>query len=310
MAFLNAFGKYLPARVVGNQELGALLGVTPEWIESASGILERRYAAETETVVDLALQAAVNCLERSDTTLSQLAMIVVACGSADRQFPGPGVQVAARLGIPGIPVIDLPLPSSGALFGIALAARFADGQGPVLVIASERMSAIIRREPMDRNTAILFGDGAGACLVHPDQGPAEIRDSILCSDGTYSEDLRLEFGEPLRMNGPSVMLQAARKMPRAITDLLARNRIQPSDVGVFVLHQANQNLLDRVARALDVPGEKLFSNIRGYGNTSSASMLIAAAEWQEATGFTPRVPVILAAFGAGFHWGALLAAGV
>ena len=309
MAFLRAFGKYLPSRVVDNQELGAALGVTPEWIESASGIRERRYAGEAESVADMAVAAARDCLQRSGIEGSQLTMIVSASGSAERQFPGPAVTIAVRLGIPGVPAIDLPMPSSGALFGIALASRFPAGEGPVLVVAGERMARIVRREPADKNTAILFGDGAGACVVDPGAGAAEIRDCLLQSDGANSEDLRLEFGGALEMNGPSVLLHAARKLPRAISDLLGRNRIAPSEVGAFLLHQANQNLLDRVARALQVPPDRVFSNIRRYGNTSSASLLIAAAEWQEAAGFSPRMPVVLAAFGAGFHWGALLAAG-
>ena len=310
MAFLRAFGKYLPSRVVDNRELGAALGVTPEWIESASGIRERRYAGEGESVADMAVSAARDCLRRAGVEGSQLAMIVVASGSAERHFPGPAVSIAGRLGIPGTPAIDLPMPSSGALFGIALAARFPAGEGPVLVVAAERMSRIVRREPVDKNTAILFGDGAGACLVDPGRGAAEIRDCLLHSDGAYSEDLRLECGGALEMNGPSVLLQAARKLPRAIADLLDRNRVPASEIGALLLHQANQNLLDRVARALQIAPDRVFSNIRGYGNTSSASLLIAAAEWQEAAGFSPRVPVVLAAFGAGFHWGALLAFGV
>jgi 3-oxoacyl-[acyl-carrier-protein] synthase-3 len=309
MAFLSAFGKCLPSRIVGNRELAARIGVAEDWIESVSGIQERRFAEETESIVDLALGAAQDCLGRSGMASSQLGMVVVASGSADRQFPGPSVQLACRLGVQGIPTVDLPMPSTGSLMGIALAERFAARQGNVLVVAVERMSRIVLREPVDRNTAILFGDGAGACLVRPDAGLAEIRDFILCSDGTYSEDLRLEFGRPLEMNGPSVLLQAARKLPRAIADLLARNQINPLDVDAFLVHQANQNLLDRVARALGVPEQRLFTNIRRYGNTSSASMLIAAAEWQEASGFRPQLPVVLAAFGAGFHWGALLVTG-
>jgi 3-oxoacyl-[acyl-carrier-protein] synthase-3 len=309
MAFLSAFGKCLPARVVGNSELAARIGVAEDWIASASGILERRFAEDSETIVDLALGAAQDCLGHAGIASSQLGMIVVASGSVGRQFPGPSVELACRLGAQGIPTVDLPLPSTGSLMGIALAERFAARQSRVLVVAAERMSRIVMREPVDRNTAILFGDGAGACLVSQEAGLAEIRDFILCSDGTYSEDLRLEFGRPLEMNGPSVLLQAARKLPRVIADLLARNQLHPSDVAGFLLHQANQNLLDRVARSLGVPEQRLFTNIRRYGNTSSASMLIAAAEWQEAHGFQPHVPVVMAAFGAGFHWGALLVTG-
>ena len=309
MAFLSAFGKYLPARVVSNRELAARIGVAEDWIAGASGIQERRFAGDTETVVDLALGAAQDCLGRAGVEGSQLGMIMMASGSVDRAFPGPSVELACRLGVPGIPTIDLPMPSTGSLVGIALAEGIAPRQGKVLVVAAERMSQIVLREPVDRNTAILFGDGAGACLISRDAGIAEIRDYILCSDGAYSEDLRLAFGRPLEMNGPSVLLQAARKLPRVITDLLARNQLHPQDVAAFLVHQANQNLLDRVARAVGIPEQRLFTNIRRYGNTSSASMLIAAAEWQEADGFRPDMPVVLAAFGAGFHWGAMLVTG-
>jgi 3-oxoacyl-[acyl-carrier-protein] synthase-3 len=309
MAFLCSFGSYLPARVVSNIELGARLGVTAEWIEGASGIQERRFAGAGESVADLATLAAADCLAREQPAGSKPRMIIMASGSAERQFPGPGVQLACRLGLQGTPVIDLPLPSTGALFALALAEKFAADYGSVLVVAAECMSRIVLREPLDRNSAILFGDGAGACLVRTDNGIAEICDSILCTDGTYSEDLRLEFSRPLEMNGPVVILQASRKLPRVITDLLGKNSLSPADVDAYLLHQANQNLLDRVARVLQVPAEKFFSNIHRYGNTSSASMLIAAAEWHATVGFRPAVPAVFAAFGAGFHWGALLVRG-
>src|SRR5262249_50887527 len=158
----------------------------------------------------------------------------------------------------------------------------------------------------ERGTAILFGDGAGACVVSRQPGPAKILDSILQSDGAYADDLRLEFDGPLLMNGRSVILQASRKLPRAVSDLLDRNGRDPSSVDAFLMHQANQNLITKVAQALGVAPDRFFSNIHRYGNTSSASMLIAAAEWSRARGFRPGVPVCFAAFGAGFHWGALL----
>jgi 3-oxoacyl-[acyl-carrier-protein] synthase-3 len=112
------------------------------------------------------------------------------------------------------------------------------------------------------------------------------------------------------MNGRSVILHASRKIPAAIRTVLDRNRVAPGDVQAYLLHQANQNLLDKVAAALEVPPERFFSNIRRYGNTSSASMLIAACEWSRAEGFRPGAPTVFAAFGAGFHWGALLVRGV
>src|SRR5580698_833400 len=123
MAFLRAFGSYLPSRVAGNAELAALLGCDPDWILSASGISERRYAAENETVVDLAYQAATDCLTRSGVGPGDVGLLIVSSGSAERRFPGPAAETAARLGLNGTPAIDLPMASAGSIFGLALAAQ-------------------------------------------------------------------------------------------------------------------------------------------------------------------------------------------
>ena len=309
MAFFREFGSYLPARIVSNNEIGAMVGCDAEWIRNVSGIDERRFASDEETVADLALQAAKDCLDKSGVAASAVNMILVAAGSCERRFPGPAASVAKMLGVDGIPAIDLPMASAGSLFGISLAARLAESVGNILVIGAEKMSKVILLDPMERGVAILFGDGAGACLIAPDSGRALIVDSALYTDGAYAEDLKLEFGGPLEMNGRSVILQASRKIPRAISDLLEKHGRCAKDVGIFLMHQANQNLIVRIAQALGVAEDKFYSNIRRYGNTSSASMLIAAAEWVTAHGFEPGVPVCFAAFGAGFNWGSLLAVG-
>ncbi len=310
MAFVRAFGSYVPSRVVNNEELSALLGCDPAWILSASGITERRYASEAESVVDLAVRAGEDCLTRSGADASQIGFLILSSGSSARQFPGPAAETAARLGLAGIPAMDLPIASAGSLFGLALAANLSTAYGPVLLIASEKMSAVIARPPLDRNTAILFGDGAGACLVHPTEGSAELVDSCLHSDGTFAQDLRLDFEQPLHMNGGVVIRHASRKVPAVIRELLDRRQLSPSDVSAYLMHQANQNLILRIAQSLEVAPEKFYSNIVRYGNTSSASMLIAAAEWNAQSGFRAREAVIFATFGAGFHWGALLAVGL
>ena len=309
MAFFKEFGSYLPARIVTNDEIGAMVGCDAEWIRNVSGIDERRFASDQQSVADLALHAALDCLKKAGLPASAVKMILLAAGSGERCFPGPAASVAKMLGVEGVPAIDLTMASAGSLFGISLAARLAEGVGNILVIGAEKMSNIILRDPMERGIAILFGDGAGACLISPDSGCAEIIDSALYTDGGYSEDLKLEFGCPMEMNGRSVILQASRKIPRAISDLLQKHGRSAKDVGIFLMHQANQNLIARIAQALGVAEEKFFSNIRRYGNTSSASMLIAAAEWVAAHGFEPGVPVCFAAFGAGFNWGSLLAVG-
>ncbi len=313
MAFLRAFGHYVPARIVSNAELAQLAACDPAWILSASGIEERRWALESETVVDMAELAARDCLARASAVPADIGLLLVSSGTSDRRFPGPAAETGARLGIPGIPAIDVPMASAGSLFAMAFGAKLAASHGRILVVATEKMSAAISPATpgalLDRNTAILFGDGAGACLIDPDQGAARILDSCIHSDGTYAADLRLDFNRPLFMNGRSVILQASRKLPGGIREVLERAAQPASSIDTFLMHQANQNLIVRVARAIDVAPEKFFSNIARYGNTSSASMLIAASEWIQAFGFRPGSPVVFAGFGAGFHWGALLAIG-
>ena len=306
MAFLKAFGRYLPQRVLGNEELAERLGVTAEWIVSASGIVERRISADHEGVVDMAVAAARDCLDRASLDAAEIGMLVVSSGSSEQRFPGPAASVAQRLGCAAIPAWDLPLASAGALFGLSMANAMAAQYGNVLVVAAEKMSTLALREPLDRNIAILFGDGAGACLVSARDGFAAISSEVLHSDGSFAGDLRAGWDGLLQMNGRSVIMQASRKLPAGIVEALAQAGIAAAQVEAFVMHQANQNLIDRVAQALGVPSTRFYTNIRRYGNTSSASMLIAAAEYFEGAPIAQR-PIVFAAFGAGFHWGALLA---
>jgi 3-oxoacyl-[acyl-carrier-protein] synthase III len=307
VAAIKAFGAYLPSRIVTNSELAARLDCESQWILDVSGIEERHYAGPQESVVIMGVAAARECLDHAGIKATDIGMILVSSGSSERRFPGPASAIAHALNIDGVPAIDLPMASAGSLFGMAIAAPLVAIHGNVLVIASEKMSSIAMREPLERGVAPLFGDGAGACLIGPGEGPARILDSVLHSDGAFAEDLRLDFDAPLAMNGRSVILQASRKLPSVIGELLERNGKAARSVKVFLMHQANQNLMDRVARALDVEAMRFYSNIRRYGNTSSASMLIAAAEWWRDPGPAAGDLICFAAFGAGFHWGALLA---
>ncbi len=304
MAFVRAFGRYLPSRVVTNAELASRLGCEADWIFNVSGISERRYATETQNVADLGFLAAQDCLAHAGP--SKIGFVIVSSGTSERRFPGPAAEIASKLGFAGVPALDVPLASAGSLFGLAMAANLASSSGQILLIAAEKMSSSIGD---DKNTAILFGDGAGACLIDPNEGLAELVRWELHSDGAYTSALRLELNAPIQMDGGTVIMQAARKIPAAIREVLDKAQRQPSAIDAFIMHQANQNLIVRVARALEVPPEKFFSNIARYGNTSSASMLIAAAEWNTQSGFRRGQPVVFASFGAGFHWGALLAIG-
>jgi len=300
MATILSFGRYLPDRVLDNADLAQKLGCDAAWIFESSGIEQRCIAGEGETIAVLAECASRHCLERARVDAAQIGLVILSSGTAERRFPGPAAELAHRLGLAGVPALDIPVASAGSLFGMALAAQLAPAYGTVLVAAAEKMSGPASSEPLDRNVAILFGDGAGACLIGNAGEGLAIVDAVLHSDGAYTENLRLEHTGPVRMDGRTVILQAARRIPAAIGEVLARQSVDASAVGAFLLQQANRN-------------------IQRYGNTSSASLLIAASEWWEQTAPARSAApittaasaagdlVCFAAFGAGFHWGALLA---
>jgi 3-oxoacyl-[acyl-carrier-protein] synthase-3 len=291
--------------MVPNSELASRVGCTAEWIESVSGIRERRWAAAETTVTDMAEAAAKDCLSRAGVDVSQVGMLILASGSAAPGFPAPSAELAQRLGLGVAPGLDLPMASAGSIFGLALASELAPSYGNLLVVAAEKMSAVIEAHELDQNTAVLFGDGAGAALVSAEGSRRKVSAAKLHTDGQYRGDLAYDWRSPFKMNGLTIILQAARKLPSVITEALEVAGVAAGDVETFLLHQANQNLLSRVAKGLQVPVERVYSNVARYGNTSSASLLIAAAEWERDGGSAG--PVVFAGFGAGLHWGALVA---
>lgn len=309
MSFIKGFGAYLPSRIATNDEIAARVGCDPGWIVSASGIEERRIAGPHESVVTMGVEAAKDCLSRCSMAPSDISLIIVASGSSEQRFPSPGTEIAHSLGFCGTPVIDLQMASVGSLYAMALASDLAPVYGPVLAIASEKMSPVVLGSEIHRDTAILFGDGAGAVVISPDSGLAVIRASCLHSDGAFASDLRLGLTGSLEMNGQVVILQSTRKIPSGITEVLQKAGLCAADIRWFIMHQANKNLIVRIARTLGVAADRFYCNIDRLGNTSSASMLIAAAEWSAAAGFVSGESIVFSAFGAGFHWGALVATG-
>ncbi len=309
MPYLRAFGHHLPARIVTNADLEARTGRSAASIEKSSGILERRYAAEGETVADLGLAAANACLAKANLSAGDIGLILFSSGSSERAFPGPASVLAQKLGLTTTPAIDIPVASAGSLIAIAFAADLAGRYGNVLVVASEIMSR--RIVDSDPDTAILFGDGAGACIVTSEGGPESLRiaDVRSSTDGNYAEALQLPHGGAIQMKGLDVIVQASRKIPRSIMDLLKKNNLKTGEIGVYLMHQANVNLIRKVATALEVPEERFFRNITIYGNTSSASLLIAASEWRAANPEPPARADCAGGVWGGINWGSVLVTG-
>jgi 3-oxoacyl-[acyl-carrier-protein] synthase-3 len=305
MSYLRGFGAYLPARVVSNDELASELGVEPSWILKSCGIEQRRYAADDETLVDLGCAAALDCLKNAGVGPEAIGFLLVSSGSAKVFCPGPASAIAARLGLGNVPAMDVPVASAGSIAGLVLAESLAGRFGLVLVVATEIMSRRVSRTPEGKDTAMLFGDGAGACLVSGEAGFARIAGIALHTDGELAGAISVHGGR-FAMDGMAVIRHASGKLPSVIGEVLAGQGIAASNVEVFLVHQANLRLLERVAKTLGVANERLFTNIQRYGNTSSASLLIAAAEWFEGAGEL-QGPMVMAAFGSGLTWGALVA---
>lgn len=304
MAAVLGFGACLPERAVGNSELAGLLGVEPNWILEACGIHERRWA-DAQSVVDLAEGAAREALAAAGMEATALGGLIVGTGTPERQFPGVSADLQARLRCPGIPAFDVHLASSGGLVALCLAAQLCGSLGPVLVVGAERMSEVVRRD-LAKETAILFGDGAGAAVVSAGPGPLEILDVRWAGDGSFAADLALDFGAALHLNGRAVIMQANRKLTGVVQELLQGRGLAAGDVDLFLFHQANLNLLRQVAKTLGIDPARVPISLDRFGNTSAASVLIAGAEaWREGR-FQPGGRAILAAFGAGFSWGGLL----
>lgn len=306
MSFIRAFGSYLPSRIVKNEEIGWFIGRTPEWIVGVSGIEQRRFAAEYEDVSVLAAHAGSCSLQQAGLSGKEIGLLIVASGTAPRNFPGPAATVAEKLGLTNSAAIDLPMASAGSVFALAMARDLAPRYGNVLVIAAEKMSTVALRQPINRSTAALFGDGAGACVVSPKEGFLEIVDSALHTDGGGSEDLRLAHSAPLEMRGRSVIRNAGKKLPSAIREVLHHSDLHPKEVDAYFVHQANLHVVEGVARALGAEKDSFPVNIREYGNTSSASMLIVADEYFRDRAVKSGHYFVFAAFGAGYHWGAVL----
>ncbi len=304
MSFLRATGAYLPETVLRSEDIAPRLGVPPHWINNVSGIDERRIAGEDESIISMGVAAARDALRNAGLAISQIGALLVSSGTQTRAFPGPAVDVAHNLGLDGAFALDVPVASAGSIFAFSLADVLAERFRNILVVATEKMSPIALREPLNRSIAGLFGDGAGACVVSAERGIARILGTTLHSDGECSDDLSLCFNGVMKMSGRSVITNSTTKIPECVRELLTTVNVAVKDVQAFVMHQANRHLMDRVAESLEVSPSTFFSNIEKYGNTSSASMLIALHEWLGSTTLKPDSNFVLAGFGAGYHWGA------
>ena len=310
-------GAYLPERVMTNADWERLVDTSDQWITQRTGIKRRHFAAEDEATADLAVHAARSALRDAELEAAEIDEIIVATDTPEVYSPDTASFVQHRLGARQVPAYDLGGSGcAGFLQAVDIAcSRAREGGRRVLVIGVELLSRMMNWS--DRTTCVLFGDGAGAVVVGAGAGAAEILASVTGTDGSRADILGLEAGGTRRpfgaggnsdiiMDGPKVFKEAVRRMSAASREVLARAGLELGDVDLAVPHQANLRILTAVAKNLGLTKDKLFVNVQEVGNTGSASVPIALSQAYEQGRIQSGDLVLLASFGAGFHWGAVL----
>ncbi|KAF0118902.1 MAG: 3-oxoacyl-acyl-carrier-protein synthase III [Rhodospirillaceae bacterium] len=311
-------GACLPDRIVTNAELAARIDTTHEWIVERTGIFERHVAAEGECTSDLATRAAERALASAGIGASALDLIILATATPDHTFPATAVRVQGRLGMNRGAAFDIQAVCSGFIYALTVADQFLrTGQAQTaLVIGAETFSRLLNWE--DRNTCVLFGDGAGAVVLHAEPGEGNARDrgilsSHIHADGRYYDLLKTDGGPSssrsiglLRMVGREVFRHAVIHLADVVGEALAVHHMTLADIDWLVPHQANRRILDGTVRKLGFAPEKVVVTVDRHANTSAASVPLALAEAVADGRICPGHLVLLEAMGGGFTWGASL----
>ncbi|MGH8946358.1 MAG: 3-oxoacyl-ACP synthase III family protein [Acidimicrobiia bacterium] len=318
MSHLHGFGGYVPAHIVTNDDWAAMVDTSDEWITQRTGIKSRRFAADDETTMTLAAAAAEVALSDAGVGPEDVDEIVLATDTPEMLTPDTAALVQDRLGCGNIPTYDLGGSGcAGFIQAVDVArSRIAFAPKTVLVIGVELITRLISLE--DRATAVLFGDGAGAVVMGPAPGRAQVLEVVAGTDGSRAEILTLAAGgtrhpfneqslasgdyNRLVMDGRKVFIEAVRWMSDASTEVLRRVGRSLSDVALVIPHQANLRIIDAVRRKLGLDEEQMYVNIQEYGNIGSATVPFALWEAARDGRIQPGDLVILTAFGAGFHW--------
>ncbi len=319
-ARITGTGSYVPDRVLTNAQLERMVATSDQWIADRTGIRERHLAAEGEACSDLGLHAARRALKAAGLAANDLDLILVATCTGDSPLPSTACLIQHQLGAARAAACDLSAACCGFVYALGVAAAYVQtGFRHVLVIGSEVMSAIT--DWTDRNTCVLFGDGAGAVVVSATEEGRGVLSTQLCSDGSMwdyihvpgggsrrppSERLLEERGQYIKMRGNETFKVAVRTLEEVARDTLAANGLTIEAVDLYVPHQANVRIIKAVAERLGLPLDKVFLNMDRYGNTSAASIPIALDEAVRAGRIRDGSVVLLGAFGAGLTWASAL----
>lgn len=304
-AGIIGIGKYVPEKAVTNKDFEKILDTSDEWIRSRTGIENRFIAAEGEETSDLALKAAQQAIENAGITADQIGLIIVSTATQDQNFPSVACQIQERLGISGCGAFDISAACSGFIYATTVAKQFIETNAYdyILVVGAEKLSKIVDWE--DRNTAILFGDGACAAIIGKVSEGRGILAFELGADGTGGKHLYLNQQDHISMNGREVFKFAVRQMGESAVSALEKAGLTKEDCDYLVPHQANIRIMEAARERLGLPEEKMSKTIQKYGNTSAASIGISIVDDLAEGKIKDDDIVVLVGFGGGLTWGAL-----
>jgi len=316
---ISGVGAYVPSKVLTNAELERMVDTTDEWITTRTGIKERRIAAKDEFTSDLAAKAAQRAMKAAGVTGDQIDLIIVATITPDMVFPSTACLVQQKIGARRAAAFDLEAACSGFIYGLEIAQQFIMSRtyDTVLVIGAEKLSSIV--DWQDRNTCVLFGDGAGAAVLQNRTTSHGLLTAVMGADGGKANLLHMPGGGSrcpattesvasrlhyLRMEGKETFKHAVQAMMSAAQEALRRCEVDITQIKCIIPHQANRRIIDAVAERLGATPGQLFVNLERYGNTSAASVAIALDEAVSSGRIRRGDLVLLVVFGAGLTWGA------
>jgi len=316
---ITGIGSYVPERVLTNADLEKIVNTSDEWIITRTGIKERRMADEGEHTSTMAVKAAHRALEQAGLAAADLDLIVVATITPDMPFPATACLVQRELGANKAAAFDLEAACSGFIYAIEIGRAFISSgvYENILIIGAEKLSSIIDWE--DRNTCVLFGDGAGAAVMQRRKGARGVLATRLGSDGTKADILAMPGGGSrrpatvdsvnerihfLKMEGKEVFKAAVNAMTGAARDVLEQSGVGIEDIKCIIPHQANQRIISAIGERLGAREDQVFVNLQNYGNTSAASVAVALDEALQSGKIERGDKILIVAFGAGLTWGA------
>jgi 3-oxoacyl-[acyl-carrier-protein] synthase-3 len=316
-ASITAVDSYLPSQVLSNKDLEKMVDTSDEWIFSRTGIKERRILAKGLGTSLMAINAASKIIKKKNINPLDIDMVIVATITPDMHVSATAAHVASEIGALNAFGYDLQAACSGFLYGMSVASSYIESgkYKKIILIGADKMSSIV--DYSDRNTCIIFGDGAAAVLFEPNNDNLGMQDEYLRSDGVGREFLRIEGGGSilptsldsvskkkhfLFQDGKSVFKYAVSNMANASDEIMKRNNLSNEDIDFLVPHQANKRIIDATASRMGIKESKVLMNIEKYGNTTAATIPLILSDFENK--FKKGDNIIFAAFGGGFTWGA------